>query len=62
MIFQVEIGLFFQRVFKNTTVQLQTKGKQHGAAFPIDLAKHYIKIYSKPNDLVLDPFSEMGTT
>jgi DNA modification methylase len=38
------------------------KRKTHGAAFPIDLAKHFISIYSKPNDIVFDPFAGVGTT
>ncbi len=38
------------------------KRKIHGAAFPIDLAKHFIKIYSKKNDVILDPFAGVGTT
>lgn len=38
------------------------KRKLHGAAFPISLAKHFIEIYSKPGDIVLDPFAGVGTT
>ncbi len=38
------------------------KRRIHGAAFPISLAKHFIKIYSKPNDTVFDPFAGVGTT
>lgn len=38
------------------------KRKKHGAAFPISLAKHFIKIYSKPGDTILDPFAGVGTT
>ena len=38
------------------------KRKKHGAAFPISLAKHFIKIYSKPGDTVCDPFAGVGTT
>lgn len=38
------------------------KRKKHGAAFPIALAKHFIKIYSKPGDTVFDPFAGVGTT
>lgn len=38
------------------------KRKTHGAAFPILLAKHFIKIYSKPHDTVFDPFAGVGTT
>lgn len=38
------------------------KRKKHGAAFPITLAKHFINIYSKTGDTVLDPFAGVGTT
>lgn len=38
------------------------KRKQHGAAFPLALAKHFINIYSKSGDLVFDPFCGVGTT
>jgi DNA modification methylase len=38
------------------------KRRTHGAAFPISLAKHFIKIYSKPGDTVFDPFAGVGTT
>ncbi|MBZ0198406.1 MAG: hypothetical protein K8H86_00945 [Ignavibacteriaceae bacterium] len=38
------------------------KRKKHGAAFPISLAKHFIKIYSKPGDTIFDPFAGVGTT
>ncbi|MBI5193801.1 MAG: site-specific DNA-methyltransferase [Nitrospirae bacterium] len=38
------------------------KRRTHGASFPITLAKHFIKIYSKPDDTVFDPFAGVGTT
>jgi DNA modification methylase len=38
------------------------KRKKHGAAYPLILAKHFIEIYSKPGDIVLDPFAGVGTT
>jgi DNA modification methylase len=34
----------------------------HCAAFPIELPQWAIQVYSKPNDLVLDPFMGSGTT
>jgi DNA modification methylase len=40
---------------------IAAKRKEHGAAFPPDLARHYIKIYTQPNDVVLDPFLGVGT-
>lgn len=41
---------------------ITAKRKKHGAAFPISLAKHFIKIYSKPGDTIFDPFAGVGTT
>ncbi|HEX5275015.1 MAG TPA: DNA methyltransferase [Candidatus Rubrimentiphilum sp.] len=35
---------------------------QHGAVFPVKLADRLIRIYSKRNDLVLDPFVGIGST
>ena len=36
--------------------------KTHCAAFPIELPKYFIEIYSDENDVVLDPFMGSGTT
>ena len=38
------------------------KNKYHVAGFPIKLCEMVIKCWSKPNDLVLDPFVGSGTT
>lgn len=35
---------------------------EHGATFPLALAERVIKMYSKENDLVFDPFLGVGTT
>lgn len=34
----------------------------HSAAFPIALPTWFIKLFTQPNDIVLDPFSGSGTT
>lgn len=34
---------------------------QHGAVFPVELARTIINAFSKKGDLVLDPFSGLGT-
>jgi DNA modification methylase len=34
----------------------------HDAAFPIELAKRVISCYSKPREIVMDPYSGSGTT
>jgi site-specific DNA-methyltransferase (adenine-specific) len=38
------------------------KLKIHCAAFPVELPQWAIKVYSKPGDVVLDPFTGSGTT
>jgi DNA modification methylase len=37
------------------------KRREHGAAFPLELAKHFINIYTSEGDTVLDPFLGVGT-
>lgn len=34
----------------------------HSAAFPVDLPSWFIKLFTKPGDIVLDPFIGSGTT
>jgi len=36
--------------------------KEHGAIFPIELPREFIKLFTKEGDLVLDPFMGFGTT
>jgi site-specific DNA-methyltransferase (cytosine-N4-specific) len=36
--------------------------KNHSAAFPKTLPEWFIKLFSKENDVVLDPFVGSGTT
>lgn len=38
------------------------KQKEHGACFPLSLAKQHIEMYTKEGDTVLDPFAGVGTT
>lgn len=40
----------------------ETNNKGHSAVFPEALPKWFIKLFSKPNDWVLDPFVGSGTT
>ena len=35
---------------------------KHYATFPLELPTEFIKTFSKPNDIILDPFSGAGTT
>lgn len=40
----------------------ETSNKQHSAAFPRELPTWFIKLFTRPGDLVLDPFLGSGTT
>jgi len=40
----------------------ETGNKGHSAVFPEALPEFFIKLFTLPNDLVLDPFSGSGTT
>lgn len=40
----------------------QSSNKNHSATFPLSLPEWYIKLFTKHNDLVLDPFLGSGTT
>jgi DNA modification methylase len=53
-----------QKVYPNNVLHLATEcsNKNHSAAFPIDLPTWFIKLFTQPNDLVLDPFIGSGTT
>jgi len=39
-----------------------TSNKNHSACFPIELPSWFILLLSKKNDVILDPFSGIGTT
>jgi site-specific DNA-methyltransferase (adenine-specific) len=40
----------------------ECSNKSHSAAFPENLPKWFIKLFTKPGDVVLDPFAGSGTT
>lgn len=40
----------------------ETHNRVHPAVFPVELPTFFIKLLSKPNDLILDPFAGSGTT
>lgn len=40
----------------------ESSNKQHSAAFPIYLPKWFIRLFTEPGDVVLDPFIGSGTT
>jgi len=40
----------------------ETSNKKHSAVFPKELPRWFIKLFTKPGDIVLDPFLGSGTT
>jgi len=51
-------------VYPNNVIHMATEcsNKNHSAAFPIDLPKWFIKLFTQPGDVVLDPFIGSGST
>jgi len=52
------------KVYPNNVLHFATVcyNKDHSAAFPEELPEWFIKLFTKPGDLVLDPFMGSGTT
>ncbi len=52
------------KVYPTNVLHLATEcsNKNHSAAFPISLPSWFIKLFTKENDVVLDPFIGSGTT
>jgi site-specific DNA-methyltransferase (adenine-specific) len=50
--------------FPTNVLHLATEcgNKSHSAAFPLELPMWFIKLFSNPGDVVLDPFAGSGTT
>jgi site-specific DNA-methyltransferase (adenine-specific)/site-specific DNA-methyltransferase (cytosine-N4-specific) len=44
------------------SIALVGKNKGHPAVFPVDLPKFFIKLLSRPNSLIVDPFGGSGST
>lgn len=51
-----------RNVWDDVSSPRQKKHIDHGATFPVKLAVRLITMYSRPGDLVLDPFVGTGTT
>lgn len=51
-------------VYPTNVIHLATEcaNRDHSAAFPLALPTWFIKLFTDPNDLVLDPFIGSGTT
>ena len=44
------------------SIATESSNKKHSAVFPKELPSWFIKLFTKPGDLVLDPFLGSGTT
>lgn len=53
-----------EMVYPTNVIHMSTEcgNRNHSAAFPIELPKWFIKLFTQPGDLVLDPFIGSGTT
>lgn len=53
-----------KQVYPTNVLYLSTEcaNRGHSAAFPLDLPSWFIKLFTEPDDLVLDPFVGSGTT
>lgn len=51
-------------VYPTNEIHMATEcsNRNHSAAFPVDLPKWFIKLFTQPGDTVLDPFMGSGTT
>jgi site-specific DNA-methyltransferase (adenine-specific) len=51
-------------VYPSNVLNMATEcyNQQHSAVFPVALPEWFIKLFTKPGDLVLDPFNGSGTT
>jgi len=53
-----------EMVYPNNVIHMATEcgNKNHSAAFPVSLPTWFIKLFTQPGDVVLDPFVGSGTT
>jgi DNA modification methylase len=53
-----------QKAYPDNVLHMATEcsNEGHGAVFPVELPTWFIKLFSRPDDLILDPFSGSGTT
>ncbi len=51
-------------VYPTNVIHMATEcsNRNHSAVFPVELPKWFIKLFTQPGDLVLDPFVGSGTT
>lgn len=53
-----------ESVFPSNVLYMATEcyNQQHSAVFPVALPEWFIKLFTDPNDIILDPFNGSGTT
>ena len=53
-----------EKVYPTNVIHMATEcsNRNHSAAFPEDLPAWFIKLFTQPDDMVLDPFIGSGTT
>jgi len=53
-----------EKVYPNNVLHMATEcyNRGHSASFPVALPQWFIKLFTKPGDVVLDPFIGSGTT
>ena len=51
-------------VYPSNVLYMATEcyNQQHSAAFPVALPEWFIKLFTQPGDIILDPFNGSGTT
>lgn len=59
MVFEEEHRLYLGNVLESA---VDSSNKNHSAIFPIELPSWFIQLFSKKNDVILDPFLGSGTT
>lgn len=52
------------KVYPTNVIHMATEcaNKNHSATFPVDLPAWFIKLFTQPGDVILDPFIGSGTT
>lgn len=59
LVFEEEHRLYLGNVVETA---VDTSNKNHSAIYPIELPSWFIRLFTKENDVVLDPFLGSGTT
>lgn len=59
LVFEEEHRLYLSNVIE---AAVDNSNKNHSAIFPIELPSWFIRVFTKPGDIVLDPFLGSGTT